>query len=89
MPTESDEKEHKDDATSVAAWIMEMADTLMSLSCNPVLLYKPQGKLSSLTGIEDNDFILVIQTPLQAAMLKEFGKIRCYSWHNINIKTMI
>ena len=61
---------HKDDATSVAAWVMEMADRG---DCNPVLLYKPQGKISSLTGIEDNDFILVIQTPLQAAMLKEFG----------------
>ena len=62
---------HKDDATSVAVWVQDM----MKSESNPVLLYKPQGSQPSqeTPSLEENDFILALQTPLQADMLVKFG----------------
>jgi len=62
---------HKDDATSVAVWVQDM----MNSDSNPVLLYKPQGSQPSqeTPSLEQSDFILALQTPLQADMLVKFG----------------
>lgn len=63
---------HKDDATSVACWVKEMAE---KKDKSPVLLYKPQGQPQSdkCNNLSDNDFLLCLQTPFQASMLKKFG----------------
>ena len=62
---------HKDDATSVATWVQEM----MNSDSNPVLLYKPQGSkpTQETPSLNDDDFILALQTPLQAEVLEKFG----------------
>ena len=62
---------HKDDATSVNVWV----DAMKSNSPNPVLLYKQQGEPHSVgcKSLELNNFILVLQTPLQAEVLKKCG----------------
>lgn len=59
---------HKDDATSVMAWVEDMKN-----SPNPVLLHKQQGvpATSKCQHLKENDFILVLQTPLQAEVLKK------------------
>lgn len=62
-------EKHKDDATSVKLWVEEMNDKCDNI---PVLIYKPQGETSSVP-LHSKDFILGIQTPLQAEMLKKFG----------------
>ena len=64
-----DFQHHADDATSVMLWVEATRKHIPS----PVLLYKQQGKLP---GIEckyllENDFMLVLQTPLQAEVLKK------------------
>ena len=66
---------HKDDATSVHAWVEEMEQKGEG---NPVLLYKPQGKapLQEYANLHKGDFILVLQTPLQAELLRTFGPKR-------------
>ena len=58
---------HPDDATSVAAWVREMD---RRGEANPVLLYKAQGQPPppDLVDINETDFILVIQTPIQGAI---------------------
>ena len=66
-------RRHKDDATSVNLWVEEMKGT----EDNPVLLYKPQG--SAEQGCDNlllEDFLLVLQTPLQQDMLKKFSQDR-------------
>ena len=62
---------HKDDATSVNLWVQQMR----TQDDNPVLLYKIQGDKTpaNCPGLADQDFVLAIQTPLQASMLKQFG----------------
>ena len=66
---------HHDDATSVAAWVEEMRGMGDD---NVVLSYKPQGASDDKTGLQTDDFIIVLQTPVQAEMLKEFGgKVVC------------
>ena len=66
---------HKDDATSVRLWVEEMK----SSRSNPVILYKPQGTAQPDTcdNLCDQDFVLAIQTPLQAEIMKRFsdGKV--------------
>ncbi len=45
---------------------------------NVVLSYKPQGTSDDKTGLQTDDFIIVLQTPVQAEMLKKFGgKVVC------------
>ena len=65
---------HHDDATSVAAWVEEMRGKGEG---NVALSYKPQGASDNKTGLQTDDFI-VLQTPVQAEMLKKFGgKVVC------------
>lgn len=66
-------KRHADDATSVYLWVEEMNKK----GASPVLIYKQQGK--AMANLLDNDFVLALQTPLQAKMLKKFGpdKVIC------------
>ena len=66
---------HHDDATSVAAWVEEMREK----GNNAVLSYKPQGADDDKTGLKREDFLIVLQTPIQAEMLKKFaeGKVVC------------
>ena len=69
---------HKDDAMSVDVWVQEMVNS----DTNPVLLYKPQGRDTSCDcpSLERDDFMLVLQTPLQTELLNAFGKnIICIS----------
>ena len=44
-------RRHNDDATSVQLWVDETGKK------NPVLLYKPQGKVSEKTNLFQNDFV--------------------------------
>ncbi|GBN34017.1 hypothetical protein AVEN_26662-1 [Araneus ventricosus] len=62
---------HRDDATSVRLMIEEMA-TLDG--DNPVLGFKFQGSVPpEYENFLENDFIIVLQNPLQKEMLKKFG----------------
>ena len=46
---------------------------------NVVLYYKPQGADDDKTGLKREDFLIVLQTPIQAEMFKKFaeGKVVC------------
>ena len=46
---------------------------------NVVLYYKPQGADEDKTGQKREDFLIVLQTPIQAEMLIKFaeGKVVC------------
>ena len=63
-------KRHDDDATSVMLWVEEMRKTGTK---SPVLVYKRQGEKITGCNLHEKDFVLGIQTPLQAEMLKTFG----------------
>ena len=41
---------------------------------NPVLLYKPQGHkpMTDCQYLDNDDFVLILQAPLQCAIMKEF-----------------
>ena len=67
---------HHDDATSAAAWVEEMRGMGDD---NVVLYYKPQGADDNKTGLKREDFLIVLQTPVQAKMFKKFaeGKVVC------------
>ena len=62
---------HHGDATSVAAWVEEMKGKGED---NVVLTYKPQGVNDDGKGLKKDDFLIVLQTPIQAEMLKRFGE---------------
>ena len=68
---------HRDDATSVNIWVEEMKSSDIS----PVILYKQQGvpQPDDCDNLCDKDFVLAIQTPLQADMMKRFcnGRVVC------------
>ena len=68
---------HKDDATSVKLWVEEMR----SSDGNPVILYKHQGEPQpdKCDNICNENFVLAIQTPLQAEMMKRYsnGRVVC------------
>ena len=59
---------------SVATWVEEMRGM-----GDVVLYYKPQGADENKTGLKREDFLIVLQTPIQAEMLKNFavGKDVC------------
>ena len=66
---------HHDDATSVAAWVEEMKGMGDD---NVVLYYKPQGADDDNTGLKREDLLIVLQTPVQAEVLKKIGgKVVC------------
>ena len=62
---------HKNDLTSVCAWIEEMKE----LKYNPVLLFKQQGEdgVERAINIGSNDFLLVLQTEFQRDTLRKHG----------------
>ena len=59
-------EKHLIDSVSVSIWVESM-----KLNKNkPVLLYKPQGQAHpSCRNLKDEDFVIVIQTPLQRQMM--------------------
>ena len=62
---------HSDDATSVAMLMEEMKQSDKE---SPVLFYKQQGVvLPAYNYLNKNDFVMVLQTPYQAHVMKEFG----------------
>ena len=66
---------HRDDATSIQVWVQEMQQ---STKHNPVLLYKAQCEIpqNQCHRMSTNDFVLVLQTEIQAQMLEMFGPQR-------------
>ena len=62
---------HKDDATSVMVWV----DTMKKQPSSPVLLYKQQGQPTKpeCWHLRDQDFMLVLQSPTQAEVLRKCG----------------
>ena len=54
-------RRHHDDATSVAEWVEEVRGKGEG---NVVLSYKPQGASDGNTGLQTDDFIIVLQTPV-------------------------
>ena len=68
-------EKHPDDAISTALWVEELSqrgDT------NPVLLFKEQGKLlDGYNHLKKDDFMMILQTPLQANLMKKFAKKWC------------
>ena len=71
---------HSNDYISVQLWVKEMESKGQE---SPVLFYKQQGKVTAdvgtNNGLKEDDFALVIQTPLQSEMLQCCGdkKIVC------------
>ena len=67
------EQRHTVDAVSVKIWVDEMGQR----KDNPVVFYKEQGKWEATVGInrglDRDDFALVIQTNLQAEVLRQCG----------------
>ena len=65
-------EKHPDDAISTALWVEELhhrGDT------NPVLLFKEQGKLlDGYDHLKKDNFMMILQTPLQANLMKKFAK---------------
>ena len=59
---------HPDDAISTKLWVEELKS---KGKANPVLFYKQQG--NSCHGFNDEDFVLILQTPLQSLLLQKFG----------------
>ena len=56
---------HADDATSVNMWVEEVK----SHDSNPVILYKQQGQPPECDNLCNEDFVLAVQTPLQANII--------------------
>ena len=75
---------HHDDATSVAAWVEEMRGMGDD---NVDLYYKPQGADDYKTGLKREDFLIVLQTPIQAEIFKKFAEgkvVRVAATHGTN-----
>lgn len=70
-------QKHKYDATSVGIWVEQMKE----IDGNPVILYKPQGlkQPQECDNLSDRDFVIAIQTPLQADLMKKLcnGRVVC------------
>ena len=62
-----------DDASSVAAWVEEMRGMGDD---NVDLYYKPQSADDDKTGVKQEDFLIVLQTPIQAEMFKKFAEAK-------------
>ena len=75
------DQRHKNDAQSV----FYLVEEAKGKADNPFLLYKPQGVLDM--GLKESDFVLVIQDPMQAELMKTLGnngKICIDSTHGTN-----
>ncbi|GFT16957.1 uncharacterized protein NPIL_185951 [Nephila pilipes] len=72
--TGSNAIKHKDDGTSVDAWVNEMESK--NDSC--ILFYKPQGVTSAMyPELKSNDFVLGIMNDAQCEMLKKYVSHIC------------
>ena len=76
-----------DDAKSVSLWVQYFNS--YCVNDNPVLLYKSQGTEpdGDLKDLNKDDFIICVQTPFQADMLREFGSeaVCVDSTHGTNV----
>ena len=65
---------HENDSISVGCWIEEMKKR----DDNPVIFYKSQGAEQPETSdnISDSDFVLCLQTSVQARIMRQFGHER-------------
>ena len=65
---------HRDDAISVDIWVEEMKHS----DGNPVILYKQQGasQPDECDDLCEEDFVLAIQTPLQANIMRKLSNDR-------------
>ena len=63
-------KRHENDQQSVLSWILDWKAERE----NPILYYNLQGEKSDYVDIEDEDFIIIIQTEAQKKLLQKFGK---------------
>jgi len=80
-------EEHPVDAVSVGAWIEEWKTKGED---SPVLLIKSQGQAQpeNCDNLEDQDFVLILQTPLQREMIKncEPNRVVCVdATHGTNV----
>lgn len=75
-------KRHEDDATSVSMIVAELEQE----SFNPILIFKPQGKVDQTLSLESNSFVLAIQTQFQMELYrKHVSTIMCIdSTHGTN-----
>ena len=75
-------KHHKDDATSVSMIVANLEQEAF----NPVLIFKPQGKMDQSHSLESDSFVLVIQTQFQMDLYrKHVSTIMCIdSTHGTN-----
>lgn len=75
-------KRHEDDATSVSMIVAELEQE----SFNPILIFKPQGKVDQTLSLESDSFVLAIQTQFQMELYrKHVSTIMCIdSTHGTN-----
>ena len=64
MSIEVGGQRHHDDVTSVSAWVEEMKGKGED---NVVLTYKPQGVNDDGKGLKKDDFLIIVQPPIQNA----------------------
>ena len=79
---------HRDDASSVDIWVEEMKLS----NGNPVIFYKQQGasQPDECDDLREEDFVLAIQTPLQADMRKLSNRrIVCVNGYDFNLITVV
>lgn len=65
-----DIQRHPNDQQSVLAWIEEWKS---SPDTNPILFHKMQGEGSADQPLQEEDFMIVVQSPVQKRMLQQFG----------------
>ena len=72
-------RRHEDDATSVACWVQEITE---KKAISSVIFYKLQGvsQPEDCDNMGINDFMICLQTPLQATLMKQFGHKRFFVW---------
>ena len=61
---------HANDQQSVLAWIEEWRS---NPETNPVLFHKMQGEQIDDYPLQEEDFMIVVQSPIQKTMLQKFG----------------
>ena len=65
-----DVQRHANDQESVLAWIEEFQS---SPETNPILFYKMQGEENEEHPPQKEDFMIIVQRPIQKTMLQKFG----------------
>ena len=65
-----DVQRHANDQESVLAWIEEFQS---SPETNPILFHKMQGEENEEHPLQKEDFLIIVQSPIQKTMLQRFG----------------